>query len=131
MGEFITVKQAKDRENYMYLFDLDFFGSEFLMAGKENSKYVIDASRYGNISRLYNHSCEPNMATYTVFKDTHDPSRHELAFFCTKATEAGEELTFDYAGWMSSERGKNITPKDHRDVCLCGTPSCRGYVPLF
>lgn len=115
----------------MYLFDLDFFGLVCLILGKENSKYVIDASRYGNISRLYNHSCEPNMASYTVFKDTHDPSRHELALFCARDIEAGEELTYDYAGYLNSARAKKSCPTDHQEKCLCGSCQCCGVVPLF
>jgi SET domain-containing protein len=69
------------------------------------------------------------MATYSVFRDTHEPSRHELAFFTTKAIEAGSELTFDYAGWGGG-RGK-ATPNGRFDKCLCGSRSCRGFVPLF
>lgn len=107
----------------MYLFDLDFFGK---------SQYVIDASQFGNISRLYNHSCEPNMATYCVFSDSHDSTRHEIAFFSLGQIEAGEELTFDYAGWKSDISVRNDKqPEIKKDKCLCGARSCRGYVPLF
>ncbi|KAI8900475.1 hypothetical protein BC833DRAFT_635728 [Globomyces pollinis-pini] len=127
IGEIITTAEAVNRNSRMsYMFDLDFFGYE-------SSKYVIDAYDHGNISRLYNHSCEPNMATYSVFVDTHDPSRHELAFFTTRAIEPNEELTFDYRGFRSKSQKKDVGAGKDRPgfQCYCGTKSCQGIIPLF
>ena len=93
---------------------------------------MIDASRYGNISRLYNHSCEPNIAPYTVLTESHEESRHGLSFFCLRNIEAGEELVFDYSGCMSGVTPKSsVAVSENADRCMCGTVSCRGFVPLF
>jgi SET domain-containing protein len=71
------------------------------------------------------------MATYSLFKDTHEASRHELAFFSLDIIEAGTELTFDYSGWGGSRKADKYRPKEQVDKCMCGTTKCRGYVPLF
>lgn len=69
------------------------------------------------------------MGTYSIFRDTHDPSRIELAFFCLRTVEAGEELCFDYAGNAGQS---NVKTGSHNEThCLCGTASCRGIVPLY
>lgn len=117
------------------MFDIDYFGTFCLNVGADTAKYVIDASRIGNISRMYNHSCEPNAAAYTVFLDTHDSSRHEVAFFTIKTLEVGEEITFDYGGGVGGTKGKSIHLRKRQVMdgldCVCGAPSCRGLVPLF
>jgi SET domain-containing protein len=66
------------------------------------------------------------MATYSVFIDTDDLYRHELAFFTTRAVDANEELTLDYGGFNAEDK----VDKTIHQKCHCGTPSCRGYLPL-
>jgi SET domain-containing protein len=91
---------------------------------------VIDASQMGNIARFFNHSCNPNMATYSVFIDTDDSYRHELAFFTTRAIQAGEELTFDYGGFKGGSRPKSASGNNGLEPCRCGAANCRGTLPL-
>ena len=76
---------------------------------------IIDATRKGNESRFYNHSCEPNCETqkWTVNGEL------RVGFFVKKFVAAGTELTFDY---QFETYGKNA------QKCYCGTPSCRGYI---
>jgi len=59
--------------------------------------------------RYINHSCDPNVYTYTV-----DGERFVLAM---RDVAAGEELVYDYA--------VNTVGGDWLD-CLCGAPNCRG-----
>lgn len=71
VGEIITNKEADSRgESYdkghcSYLFNL--------LSGMGDTKsqrdYVIDAMYYGNITRFFNHSCQPNMQKNPVNED--------------------------------------------------------------
>ena len=77
-GEVITNEEAEkrginyDKEHCSYLFDLEPMGD----ANKEvETKYVIDAMYYGNITRFFNHSCDPNMQKNKV---TFAPVSHSL-----------------------------------------------------
>ena len=76
---------------------------------------IIDATRKGNESRFYNHSCEPNCETqkWTVNGEL------RVGFFVKKFVPAGSELTFDY---QFETYGKNA------QKCYCGAPTCRGYI---
>lgn len=117
IGEIIPLHEAVARENMkQYMFDLDYFGPE-------SHKYTIDAYKHGNISRLYNHSCNPNMAVYSIFTHTHDSSRHELGFFTVREVEVGEELCFDYMG--KDDAGESSIGFQ----CFCGDEKCRGVIP--
>uniref|UniRef100_A0A2M4CYS9 Putative histone-lysine n-methyltransferase n=1 Tax=Anopheles darlingi TaxID=43151 RepID=A0A2M4CYS9_ANODA len=93
-GEVIAYEEAEkrgreyDAVGRTYLFDLDFNGADNL--------YTLDAARYGNISRFYNHSCDPNCGIWSVWIDCLDPNLPLLAFFALRRIEPGEELTFNY-----------------------------------
>jgi SET domain-containing protein len=67
------------------------------------------------------------MATYSVFIDTDDSYRHELAFFTTRAIQADEELTFDYGGFKGGHGGSDV---QSFEACVCGSSKCRGRLPL-
>jgi SET domain-containing protein len=60
---------------------------------------------------LCNHSCHPNAALY---------SSREGRIQCVRTILPGEEVTIFY-GWVS-------TNEPERDPCLCGAPSCRGFI---
>ncbi|XP_048880874.1 histone-lysine N-methyltransferase SETD2 isoform X2 [Brienomyrus brachyistius] len=85
----------------------------YFMALKNNE--IIDATLKGNCSRFMNHSCEPNCETqkWTV------NGQLRVGFFTTKAVPSGTELTFDY---QFQRYGKEA------QKCLCGAPSCRGFL---
>jgi hypothetical protein len=60
---------------------------------------------------LCNHSCSPNAALF---------SSGAGRIQCTRSIAPGEEVTIFY-GWVThNEPG--------RDRCLCGAPSCRGFI---
>ncbi|BES96570.1 Histone-lysine N-methyltransferase [Nesidiocoris tenuis] len=63
---------------------------------KGEAEFTIDAKLSGNISKYFNHSCNPNMFVQNVFVDTHDPRLPWVAFFTKNNIVAGTELTWDY-----------------------------------
>lgn len=83
-----------------------------------NSDLIIDARQKGNFSRFMNHSCEPNCATE---KWTTIQGETRIGFFTLKQITKGTELTFDY----KFERFGTKAQK-----CLCGTPSCKGWIGI-
>ena len=65
---------------------------------------------YGNVSRFFNHSCNPNVAIYTVVKNG-DNRVYDLAIFAIRPIKPYEELCFDYqtkktkkGGWDHERR---------------------------
>jgi hypothetical protein len=60
---------------------------------------------------LCNHSCAPNAAIY---------ASGEGRIECTRAIAPGQEVTVFY-GWVSHNQPR-------RDPCLCGAPTCRGFI---
>ncbi|KAJ1958320.1 hypothetical protein EC988_000373 [Linderina pennispora] len=99
-----------------YLFDLD---SDY--SANEIADFSIDARRYGNISRFFNHSCDPNMAIWSVYIEHHDPRLPRLVFFAIRDIEEDEELTLDYNPGESCE-GRLESP------CYCGSSNCRKQI---
>jgi tRNA A22 N-methylase len=80
-------------------------------------KVFVDARFKGDVARFFNHSCEPNckMDIWTV------GGHLKLGIFALKDISKETELTLDYQ-WKPSDRPPT--------VCLCGTPSCRGYLEV-
>jgi hypothetical protein len=60
---------------------------------------------------LCNHSCDPNAALF---------SSGAGRIQCTRAIAPGDEVTIFY-GWVTHN-------EPERDPCLCGAPSCRGFI---
>lgn len=115
MGELISTTEAKRRYGGVM---------NYILAVRESVKdriYCtnIDATRYGNISRLFNHSCDPSLQLESVRIDSLVP---HLVFFASKALNPGDELTFDYAG-------QAVDPELSGQKCFCETRSCRGFLP--
>ena len=79
----------------------------------------IDAKWFGNIDRLFNHFCAPNMEKICVFTDSHDIRVPNVSFFTTRDVTAGEELTYNYGYIKDSVEGKQM-------ICYCGEEGCVG-----
>lgn len=109
------------------------FGSDF---------YLIDASKEGNVSRFFNHSCDPTLFVQNVFTDSHDQRFPHIAFFTSRALKAGTELTWDYNSAPSQEvngakqeveEGEQEVNSAKQEVeqgiqevpCLCRSVVCR------
>ncbi|ODM97270.1 Histone-lysine N-methyltransferase eggless [Orchesella cincta] len=86
--------------------------------GNDESPYIMDGKREGNIGRFFNHSCDPNLFIQNVFVDTQDLRFPWLAFFTNKVIKAGTELCWDYNYEVGSV-AKTLT-------CYCGAGNCRG-----
>jgi histone-lysine N-methyltransferase SUV39H len=133
LGEIISVKEAAEREKQYggisYLFDLDFDTDNDCL-------YTIDAFQKGNISHFINHSCDPNLAAYTLFINNHDTRLHRVALFTTKDVNKGTELCFDYGGRTEDDDGHlnsdNNAVKEGaiKMECLCGSVNCRKFLWL-
>lgn len=140
-GEIIDQQESNLRgEKYdeiglSYLFDLDF-------NDEADAVYTIDAFKSGNLSRLINHSCEPNCRIWPVMTANQDPQIYKLCYFSVRLIKAGEELTFDYSGGVPIEptnndaddesggvAGNNIVRRYRTvDSCKCGSENCRGFI---
>uniref|UniRef100_A0A182JRJ8 protein-synthesizing GTPase n=1 Tax=Anopheles christyi TaxID=43041 RepID=A0A182JRJ8_9DIPT len=102
-GEVISYDEAEkrgreyDAVGRTYLFDLDFNDTD--------NPYTLDAARYGNVTRFFNHSCDPNCGIWSVWIDCLDPYLPRLAFFALRRIEIGEELTFNYHAQVSPNNG--------------------------
>eukprot|EP00959_Pyramimonas_sp_CCMP1952_P099332 2076743-Pyramimonas_sp.AAC.1 len=76
---------------------------------------LIDATRKAYIGRFINHSCEPNCVT----KKVEVLGEMRVGIFTAADLAEGQELVYDYDfQWFGGNRVK----------CLCGTPSCVGYL---
>ncbi|XP_076025619.1 histone-lysine N-methyltransferase EHMT1 isoform X2 [Genypterus blacodes] len=109
VGEIISESEADMRENDSYLFSLD---------DKPKDLYCIDARFYGNISRFFNHLCEPNLFACRVFTTHQDLRFPHIAFFASENIKAGEELGFNYGDHFWEVKSKVLS-------CECGSSRCR------
>lgn len=77
---------------------------------KETSiEFDIDGQRKGNLSRLINHSCSPNLKAFIWFAT--DGTIH-VALFAIRDIEEMTELTMDY-NWATDDASE-------LETCLCG-----------
>jgi hypothetical protein len=80
--------------------------------------WSIDGTHVGNVSRLFNHSCDPNLTHKKVDIGNKCPT---IAFFANKDIEAGEELTWSYS--KRSNKTAHSTSE-----CNCGATKCRKFL---
>eukprot|EP01028_Stygiella_incarcerata_P003002 TRINITY_DN1569_c0_g1_i1.p1 TRINITY_DN1569_c0_g1~~TRINITY_DN1569_c0_g1_i1.p1 ORF type:complete len:931 (-),score=226.89 TRINITY_DN1569_c0_g1_i1:73-2865(-) len=80
--------------------------------------FVIDAYRFGNVSRFVNHSCEANLISVPVCVEVSDETLHHVSLFAKRKICEGEELTLDY----------HYQINDRSMPCLCGAPNCRQWL---
>lgn len=92
-GEVVSLIEAGKRPT-TYLFDL---GAHLDSTDVEYT-YVVDASKYGNVTRFVNHSCSPNCRTlFTWIDRTANNLLPIIALFAIKDIRPFEELTYDYS----------------------------------
>ncbi|KAL0401017.1 UNVERIFIED_CONTAM: Histone-lysine N-methyltransferase, H3 lysine-9 specific SUVH5 [Sesamum latifolium] len=130
VGELLKEKEAEQRIGKdEYLFDVSDGWDEgeseiFIDPHMSNDGFAIDAARMGNIGRLINHSCSPNLYAQEVLYDHQDKHMSHIMFFATKSIPSLHELTYDYnykVGRVCDGNG-NIKTKD----CYCGSRKCTG-----
>ena len=114
VGEVVTEEESlRRREEYAAA------GVRHMYFMSLSSGELIDACKKGNISRFYNHSCDPNceIQKWNVGGEV------RIGFFALRDVEKGEELTFDY----NFER---FTQNDKPMRCHCGAQNCKGVLGL-
>nr|XP_010906908.1 histone-lysine N-methyltransferase SUVR5 isoform X1 [Elaeis guineensis] len=123
IGEVLNDEEANrrgeryDQDGCSYLYDIDAHidGARGLSEG--TVPYVIDATKYGNVSRFINHSCSPNLVNYLVLVESMDCQLAHIGLYASRDIAVGEELAYDYR--------YKFLPGDGRP-CYCGAPNCRG-----
>lgn len=132
-GELIDSQTAEkrgrtyDEIGQTYLFDLDLFADD--LEGQDLPMLTIDAYRKGDISRFFNHSCDPNLFSIAVSHGS--AQQYEIAFFAGRHIKANEELCFDYdPTWQKkeAERDQGSLSQAPLGKCYCGTTRCRGWL---
>ena len=110
IGEVIGLREFKKRcEKYS-----EQNNEHFYFMSLHNDLF-IDATKKGNISRFFNHSCDPNCETqkWTVNGEL------RIGFFTKRPVGVNEELSFDY-------QFQTVGKKQQK--CYCGSEKCRGYL---
>jgi histone-lysine N-methyltransferase SUV39H len=128
-GEIIKSTEADrrgsqyDTKGLTYLFDLDYNAEDH-----DECAYTVDATYFGNFSRFFNHSCDPNLVVYPLINDNADIRLHHIAFFTSREIQVGEELTFNYFGnFYNEEVEGGLSKIKEKYVCKCGSTKCIGY----
>ncbi|CAN6471876.1 unnamed protein product [Victoria cruziana] len=86
-------------------------------------EYCLDAVSIGNVSRLINHSCEPNLFVQCVLSSHHDMKLARVVLFAADNIPPLQELTYDYNYLLDSVVGPDGKVK--KLLCHCGTTDCR------
>ncbi|KAK6746429.1 hypothetical protein RB195_012496 [Necator americanus] len=85
--------------------------------GENNTLFVVDAKKKGNVGRFLNHSCDPNVQVQHVFVDTHDLRLPWSSFFAIRNIKAGEELCWNYG--YSPDALDPDRPRHRQLFCKC------------
>lgn len=99
VGEYtgkVMLRRKRERSPNDYIFDYS--------AGHSNTRFVIDASHQGNLTRFINHSNNPNLLSRWVVRD----GICHIIFFAKKKIAAHEQITYDYGDYFWRRRK---TPK--------------------
>ncbi|KAL7837121.1 hypothetical protein SRHO_G00268320 [Serrasalmus rhombeus] len=135
-GEVIGFQEARKRQLSQTAEDMNYIiAVQEHGGGQQPSRTFVDPATVGNVGRFLNHSCQPNLVMVPVRVHSLVP---RLALFTSRDIEAGEELTFDYAGGHvtstqthSHRLGPQTEPgAPQRKACHCGAPNCTGVLPL-
>ncbi|XP_015949609.1 histone-lysine N-methyltransferase SUVR5-like [Arachis duranensis] len=123
IGEVIDECEAQNRrkrygkEHCSYFFNVDARVNDMSRLIEGQARYVIDATRYGNLSRFINNSCSPNLVNYQVLVESMDCERAHIGLYASRDIALGEELTYNYNYELVPGEGC---------PCLCGSLTCRG-----
>ena len=77
------------------------------------SKFHVDATERGNLTRFMSHSCDPNCECNTYIND----GEAQVWVKAIRDVEGGEPLTIDY--------GDDASKLFKGGICFCGSKECR------
>ncbi|KAK4256211.1 hypothetical protein QN277_009107 [Acacia crassicarpa] len=134
IGELIEDKEAEMRTGLdEYLFDIgkNLINNGILSDGVSRPEvseggggFTIDAARYGNLGRFFNHSCVPNMYAQDVLYDHGDRRIPHIMLFAAENIPPLKELTYDYN--YSKDQIFNSDGSIKKKDCFCGSVGCTG-----
>lgn len=131
VGEIITRAEASRREE-QYMANGQFFLVD--IQGQRNSPsymaYTMDMTRKGNLARMLNHGCTPNVRLVEARVDeallsgvqSKFRSASRMCCIAIEDIEVGEELCIDY---VPVKKGGNMRKTVQ---CDCGSSDCRGWI---
>ena len=124
-GEVITTEEATLREQ-SYV-QLGLFYLHDVHGKYSKDKYTIDPTMYGNVARMLNHSCDPNVSTLQVntvnILGDKIPKVPRLVLFAKRDIDADEELCIDYLPGRDREDQLQKVMR-----CFCTTAKCKGWL---
>lgn len=135
IGELLGTDLARKREKHYTHFGL--FYLHDVPAGLHaapGETMTIDPTLYGNVGRMFNHCCEPNMTTLEIAPanevatqpapaaGTLVSSIPRVGFFAKCDIPKGTECTLDYCP------GRKVHEMRKVERCACGSDRCRGWV---
>nr|XP_029492914.1 histone-lysine N-methyltransferase SETD1B-A-like [Oncorhynchus nerka] len=85
-------------------------GSSYLFRVDQDT--IIDATKYGNLARFINHSCNPNCYAKIITVK----SQKKIVIYSRQPISVNEEITYDY----------KFPIEDEKIPCLCGAENCQG-----
>eukprot|EP00899_Mesostigma_viride_P003242 jgi/Mesvir1/12919/Mv05938-RA.1 len=147
VGELISFNEARRREEMYRQESLYYLHDVTLSVGSREVVFALDPTHMGNLGRLLNHSCTPNLCTFEVptvspsdlvltkrgrCKQNGVPSITDddiwdylprVSFFTLRDVEMGEELLIDYSP------GRHFYSQLRKEIrCQCGSPLCKGWL---
>ncbi|KAJ8764536.1 hypothetical protein K2173_006276 [Erythroxylum novogranatense] len=123
IGEVLEEQEAEKRhdrygkEGCSYIYNVDAHTDDMSRLIEGQPPYVIDATKYGNVSRFINHSCMPNLVNRQVLVDSMDSMGAHIGLYASRDIACGEELTYNYRYELLPGEGY---------PCHCGASKCRG-----
>uniref|UniRef100_A0A0A9BLJ3 Uncharacterized protein n=1 Tax=Arundo donax TaxID=35708 RepID=A0A0A9BLJ3_ARUDO len=126
VGELLDGKEADQRRNSDYLFDIgcNYDNDRSCSQTMEDVGFTIDAAECGNIGRFINHSCSPNLYAQNVLWDHNDKRMPHIMFFAAETIPPLQELTYDYN--YETDRVHDVNGSIKFKCCRCGSPQCCG-----
>lgn len=109
VGQAIRQEVAEHRER---VYERMGIGSSYLF--RVDDDCIIDATKRGNMARFINHSCEPNCYAQIIQVE----KSSKIVIYSNTTIEMGDEITYDY----------KFPIEDEKIPCLCGAPTCRGFL---
>ncbi|XP_051950703.1 histone-lysine N-methyltransferase SETD1B [Xyrauchen texanus] len=85
-------------------------GSSYLFRVDQDT--IIDATKFGNLARFINHSCNPNCYAKVITVE----SQKKIVIYSRQPIGVNEEITYDY----------KFPIEDEKIPCLCAAENCRG-----